>query len=66
MPELLRGHAAKSIGKKLKKHGFEFVVDPESFLVTGDSGLLPGEQERARRWGEMLALTLSDEQQPTT
>ena len=66
MPELLTGHAAKGIGKKLKKHGFELVAEPESFLVSGDSGLLPGERERARRWGEMLALTLSDEQQPTT
>jgi hypothetical protein len=66
MPALLTGHASKGIGKKLKKHGYELVAEPESFLVTGDSGLLPGEQDRARRWGEMLASTLKDEQRPST
>lgn len=66
MPALLTGHASKGIGKKLKKHGFELVAEPESFLVSGDSGLLPGERDRARRWGEMLASTLNDEQQPST
>jgi hypothetical protein len=49
MPELLTGHASKGIGKKLKQHGFELVADPESFLVSGDSGLLPGEPDRARQ-----------------
>lgn len=61
-PELLTGHASKGIGKKLEKHGFELVVKPESFLVSGDSGLLPGELDRARRWGEMLGAALKDEQ----
>lgn len=61
MPELLTGHASKGIGKKLKKHGFELVAEPESFLVSGDSGLLPGELDRARNWGQMLASTLRDE-----
>lgn len=58
MPELLTGHASKGIGKKLKHHGYELVADPESFLVSGDSGLLPGELDRARNWGRMLALQL--------
>lgn len=61
MPELLTRHASKGIDKKLKKHGFKLVAEPESFLVSGDSGLLPGEQEHARRWAEMLASTLNDE-----
>jgi hypothetical protein len=63
MPELLTGHAAKGIGKKLKQHGFELVADPESFLVSGDSGLLPGELDQARQWGQTLASSLKDEQQ---
>ncbi|MFJ6078020.1 flavodoxin family protein [Pseudarthrobacter sp. NPDC092419] len=58
MPALLTGHASKTIGKNLKEHGFELVADPESFLVSGDSGLLPGELDRARAWGQMLASTL--------
>jgi len=64
-PELLTGHASKGIGKKLSQHGFELVAEPESFLVSGDSDLLPGEQDRAHRWGEMLAATLKDEQPRT-
>lgn len=63
MPELLTGHASKGIGKKLKQHGFELVAGPESFLVSGDSGLLPGELDRARQWGQTLASSLTDEQQ---
>lgn len=38
--------------------------DPESFLVSRDSVLLPGELARARKWGQMLASTLRDEQLP--
>lgn len=65
-PELLTGHAAKGIGKRLQKHGFDLVVEPESFLVSGDSAFRPGELGRARGWGQMLAATLRDEQQPST
>jgi len=63
MPELLTGHASKGIGKKLKQHGFELVADPESFLVSGDSDLLPRELDRARKWDPTLASSLKDEQQ---
>lgn len=64
MPTVLTGHASKGIGKQLKKHGFELVAEPESFLVSGDSGLVPGELDRARNWGQMLASPLRDEQRP--
>lgn len=58
-PELLTGHASKSIAKQLGKHGFELVAKPVSFIVGKDNQLLPGEQERAREWGGILATTLS-------
>lgn len=60
-PELLTGHAAKGIGKKLKQHGFELAAETESFLVDGDSRLRQGQLDRARRWGEILAATLKDD-----
>ncbi|MEA5455167.1 flavodoxin domain-containing protein [Sinomonas sp. JGH33] len=55
MPELLTGHASKGILKKLERLGFRKLAEPESFLVTRDSHLLPGETERARAWGTALA-----------
>ena len=59
-PELLTGHASKGIGKKLRQHGFELVAESESFLVSEDSGLRPGELDGARQWGEMLVATLKN------
>jgi hypothetical protein len=35
----------------LRQHGFELVVEPISFLVDRHDHLLPGEEERAERWG---------------
>lgn len=53
-PVVLTGCAAKGIGKMLRRHGFPLVAGPESFFVTRDNHLQPGEEERARRWGEQL------------
>ncbi|MDX5309836.1 MAG: flavodoxin, partial [Rhodococcus sp. (in: high G+C Gram-positive bacteria)] len=52
---VLTGRAGKGIAKKLRKHGFELVADPESFLVDKQSALEPGEEERAEQWGRSLA-----------
>jgi hypothetical protein len=55
----LPGSAAKAAARHLHKRGYRPVVKPESFLVQDTSGpLLPGEVERARQWGEQLAVTL--------
>ncbi|MDH3754999.1 MAG: flavodoxin domain-containing protein [Acidimicrobiia bacterium] len=55
-PVLITGSAAKGIGKRLRRHGFDLVTEPECFLVTGSEGpLVPGELDRALRWGEKLA-----------
>ena len=45
------GRASKGIAAMLGQHGFELVVEPISFLVDRHDHLLPGEEERAERWG---------------
>jgi hypothetical protein len=52
---LLTGSAAKGIAKRLRRRGFQPLAGPESFFVTTDNELEPGESERARRWGIELA-----------
>jgi hypothetical protein len=52
---VLTGRASKGIGHRLRKHGFELVADPESFLVDKENHLLSGEAERAAKWGATLA-----------
>ena len=51
----LTGSAARGIAKRLRKRGFELVVEPESFLVEdADGPLADGELERARDWGSVI------------
>lgn len=57
-PELLTGHASKGIMRKLEQKGLRRLAEPESFLVTGENHLLPGELERAHAWGGALAQKL--------
>ncbi len=55
----LPGSAAKSAAKALRRQGYDMVVKPESFWVGDTKGpLLDGELERARQWGEHLAMTV--------
>ena len=56
---LLTGRASRGIEKRLTKIGYDLVADPESFLVDKQSHLLPGEAERAVRWGAELAESLA-------
>ena len=52
----LTGSAARGIGKRLRRRGFELAADPESFFVDDAEGpLAEGELERAREWGRTLA-----------
>jgi hypothetical protein len=59
-PAALTGRASKAIGRELSRHGVHPVGDPESFLVTKDNRLERGEADRARRWGEYLAVEVSE------
>ena len=52
------GRASKAISRKLRKHGFEVVAKPESFLVDSKHHLEPGEEARAEEWGKRLAASV--------
>ena len=51
----LIGHAAPKIARALRRLGYELADGPHSFFVTRQNALLPGELERARAWGQVLA-----------
>jgi Flavodoxin len=54
-PAALTGRASKGVARLLREHGFDVVVEPESFLVTKQDQLDPEETTRARDWGTNLA-----------
>lgn len=54
-PAPFTGRASKGAAKALRRHGFNLVAEPESFLVTKENQLRPGEEDRARTWGARLA-----------
>lgn len=55
----LPGSAAKAASKALRRLGYTTASKPESFYVEDSAGpLQAGELERARAWGERLALQL--------
>jgi hypothetical protein len=55
----LPGSAAAAADKRLRRLGFRSMAPSASFYVEGTTGpLLDGEAERARRWGEELAVEL--------
>lgn len=56
MAAVLSGRASKGIAKKLHAHGFDLIAPPESFLVTKDTHLEPGEDDRARAWAAELGV----------
>jgi hypothetical protein len=54
------GSAARGAEKRLRRKGFHIVVPAVSFYVAGTKGpLLDGEIERARSWGEQVALQVA-------
>lgn len=54
-PVMFTGQASKGIASQLRRHGLTVISEPESFLVTKDNELHPGEADRARGWGSSLA-----------
>jgi hypothetical protein len=54
IPPLLSGRASKSIAHQLRRHRFDLLAEPESFLVDKHTRLLDGELDRARLWGHDL------------
>jgi flavodoxin-like protein len=57
-PAMLTGHASKAIAKLLDRHGLTEIAPAQSFLVTKDNQLRPGEEDRAEQWGRELAAKL--------
>ncbi len=57
-PAMLTGHASKAIAKLLDRHGLTEIAPAQSFLVTKDNHLRPGEEDRAEQWGRELAAKL--------
>jgi hypothetical protein len=55
LSQILTGRAAPKIAHSLQRAGCRLVAEPESFLVTKQTTLVAGEQQRARAWGENLA-----------
>ena len=55
MAAVLSGRASHGIAKQLRRHGVTMLAKPESFLVSKENQLLPGEEDRARTWGQQLA-----------
>ncbi|HEX9032815.1 MAG TPA: flavodoxin domain-containing protein [Streptosporangiaceae bacterium] len=54
-PAAFTGRASKGVSKALRRHGFDLVAEPESFIVTKENQLAPDEGQRAREWGARLA-----------
>ena len=53
------GSAAKRIAKRLRSHGYDLVLEPETFWVVGTPGpLVDGELDRAEDWGRHLRVAL--------
>jgi hypothetical protein len=57
-PAVLTGRASKAIAKLLERHGLTEIAPAQSFLVTKDNRLRPGEEDRAEQWGRHLAARL--------
>lgn len=60
-PSAFTGRASKGIAKRLRHHGYDLVVEPESFVVTKENHLADDEVIRARQWGERLAAAMAYE-----
>jgi hypothetical protein len=58
-PAVLRGKASRLISRRLRRRGFEEVAAPESFFVTLQNRLEPGEEARAQEWGKRLAASVA-------
>jgi len=57
MSPLVTGRAAPRIARSLQRRGCQLIAEPESFLVTAKQpALVVGERERARAWGQTLAV----------
>jgi hypothetical protein len=59
-PTAFTGRASKGIAKRLRQHGFEVVLPPESFIVSKENELVANEIDHARTWGAQLTAAMAD------
>jgi Flavodoxin len=51
----MAGGAAHGIARRLRRHGYDLVAEPEGFIIEDTEGpLRAGEPDRARAWGASL------------
>jgi hypothetical protein len=65
-PAAFTGRASKGVARLLRAHGFDVVMEPESFLVTKRNQLMAHESARAREWGAKLAAGIASSREPST
>lgn len=58
---LLTGRASKAIARRMSRHGFVLVTEPQSFLVDKTHGLLAQEAEHARHWAQSILTIITTE-----
>jgi Flavodoxin len=55
LPSRMAGGAAHGIARRLRKHGYDLVSEPEGFVLDDAYGpMRAGEIERAKQWGAQL------------
>jgi hypothetical protein len=55
LPSPMAGGAARGIARRLRKHGYDLVGEPEGFVLDDAYGpMRAGEIERAKQWGAQL------------
>jgi hypothetical protein len=55
LPSRMAGGAARGIARRLRKHGYHLVADPEGFVLDDAYGpMRAGEIDRAKEWGAQL------------
>lgn len=55
---LLTGRASRVIARRMARHGYQLITEPESFLVDSKTHLLDSEAERSHHWAKGLALSV--------
>jgi len=53
--EFISGSAARGIARRLRHHGYQELLEHESFVLDGNGPVSEFEAERARHWGQLLA-----------
>jgi Flavodoxin len=58
LPSPMAGGAARAIARRLRRHGYRLLSEPEGFIVDESYGpLRSGEINRAKQWGAQLMRT---------